>query len=197
MAVLRFFLRTLSLRFAPRSILAVALVLLFTFCCRDAMAQSPISREYQLKAVFLLNFARFTEWPATAFESPQSPFIIATLGKDPFNGALEDAIKGETIAGRPISVVHYTDLETMEKAHILFISESESSHVQPIIYALSKKPILAVSDLENFAVKGGMVRFITKNNKIGIRINVGTLKASQLTMSSKLLRAAELVGASN
>ncbi|MDB6054107.1 MAG: YfiR family protein [Verrucomicrobiales bacterium] len=157
-------------------------------------AQNGVSREYQLKAVFLLNFARFTEWPSSAFENPHAPLVIATLGKNPFNDALEDVVRGETVNGRPIAVAHYSSLESIEKAHILFICESESGQIEKLINAFSGKPILAVSDLENFAVRGGMVRFITKNNKIGLRVNLGTLKASQLTMSSKLLRSAELVG---
>src|SRR2546430_3260611 len=46
-------------------------------------AAAPVS-EYQLKAVFLFNFAQFVEWPPAALPGDSAPFVIGVLGKDPF-----------------------------------------------------------------------------------------------------------------
>src|ERR1700689_1427913 len=60
-------------------------------------AQTPVSREYQIKAAFLFNFAQFVEWPATTYTNAGQPFTIGVLGEDPFGPALEQTIQGETI----------------------------------------------------------------------------------------------------
>ena len=78
--------------------------------------------------------------------------------------------------------------------HVLFVSKSEEQNLAGIMDWLKGKSILTVSDLEGFAQRGGMIRFITERNKIRFRINLESVKASKLSLSSKLLRAAEIVG---
>lgn len=68
------------------------------------------SLEYQLKAAFLVNFARFIAWPETAFPSEQREFILCVAGKDPFGSALA-GIENKKIAGRPVRVIYVPKLE--------------------------------------------------------------------------------------
>jgi hypothetical protein len=67
-------------------------------------AEAQVSREYELKAVFLYNFAQFTDWPESAFADEKAPIIIGILGADPFVRALEDTVKGETVRGHPLVI---------------------------------------------------------------------------------------------
>src|SRR5687767_14190823 len=60
--------------------------------------------EYQVKAVFLFNFSRFVEWPASAFPSVDAPFVLGVFGTDPFGTDLDEVIKGEVVNGRPLVV---------------------------------------------------------------------------------------------
>ena len=152
-----------------------------------------VSHEYPLKAVFLLNFAQFTDWPTNAFGQPDSPLVIGVLGDDPFGALLDDAVRGETVNGRKFVVERYRRVEDMKACHILFISQSEIKRLDKIVENLKGKPILTVSEIDGSAYRGVCVRFITENNKIHLRINTDALQEAQLTMSSKLLRVAELV----
>jgi hypothetical protein len=154
-----------------------------------------VSHEYPLKAVFLLNFAQFTDWPTNAFDQPDSPLVIGVLGNDPFGSVLDDAIKDETVRGRKFVVERYQHVSDIKTCHILFISTSEAVHLDKIIESLKGKPILTVSDIPGSAYWGVCVRFITENNKIRLRINVDSLQEANLTMSSQLLRLAETVPA--
>lgn len=152
------------------------------------------SQEYRVKAVFLFNFTQFVDWPTEAFASPESPFVIGILGDDPFRGALEEAISGETAQTRPLVVRRFRRVEEIETCHILFVAKSESSRFTEILSALRARPILTVSESENFARNGGIVRFLTDNNRIRLRINLDSARAANLRISSKLLRHAEIVG---
>jgi hypothetical protein len=81
----------------------------------------------------------------------------------------------------------------MKTCHILFISQSESKRLEQIVAALKGRSILTVSDSDGFTRYGGMIRFVTEKNKLRLRINLEAATAANLTISSKLLRPAEIV----
>lgn len=157
-------------------------------------AQTATPREYQIKAVFLLNFAQFVEWPAGAWAHPAAPFVIGVLGEDPFGRFLDETVQGERANHRPIVVRRYRRVEEIADCHILYISRSESARLGEIIARLTGRSILTVGDVERFALNGGMIRFLTENNRTRFRINVEAARAAHLAISSKLLRPAEIIG---
>lgn len=158
-----------------------------------ASAQGPVSREYQVKAVFLFNFAQFVEWPAAAFGGEQAPLVIGLLGDDPFGAYLDEAVRGETVHGRPLRIERYQRVEEIRTCHVLYVSRSEAGRLPQILAALRGREILAVSDVDGFAGRGGAIQFIMERNKVRLRINVDAARAAALTISSKLLRPAEIV----
>jgi len=161
----------------------------------DLSAQTPRSSEYQIKAVFLLNFAQFVDWPPAAFAAPETPLVIGVLGEDPFGAQLDEAVRDEKMRGRPLVVRRYGRVEEIGECHVLFIGRSEASRLGNIVAGLRGRPILTVSDLDQFAQYGGMIRFVMEHNKVRLRINVDAAKASHLLISSKLLRPVEIVTA--
>ncbi len=157
-------------------------------------AQTPSTREYQLKAVFILNFTQFVEWPSKSFSSPQSPLIIGILGKDPFGNYLEETLNNEKINGHSLVAHRYQSIEDIEKdCHLLYINLAETTVNEKTIASLKGLNILTVSDHPNFLKQGGMIRFYTKDNKIQLQINPEAAKSENLIISSKLLRLAEIV----
>lgn len=96
--------RLLRRRFFWNGWCALLAVLL---CLASGPARAQVSREYQLKAVFLFNFSRFTDWPPETFADPAAPLVIGILGKDPFGPFLEEAVRGETINNRPLKIEHF------------------------------------------------------------------------------------------
>jgi YfiR/HmsC-like len=159
----------------------------------NAARGQTISHEYPLKAIFLLNFAQFTDWPTNAFEEPDSPFVIGILGDDPFGALLDEAVQNERVNGRKFVVERYPRADDIKTCHMLFISQSETRRLDKIVAVLKGKPILTVSDIESSAYHGVCVRFIMENNKIRLRINLDALNEAGLVMSSKLLRVAEVI----
>jgi hypothetical protein len=157
-------------------------------------AESPPVKEYQVKAVFLYNFAQFVQWPADALPADSSPFVVGILGDDPFNSYLDEVVRGESVNGHPLKVVRYGSLEDVKDCHVLFVSASETPRLEPILRTLKSRRILTVGEHELFSRLGGMVSFVTKQGKIRFRINLDAVQAADLTVSSKLLRLAEIVG---
>jgi hypothetical protein len=156
-------------------------------------AESGPSKEFHVKAVFLYNFAQFVEWPASAFESPQSPLIIGILGLDPFGQTLDQMVSGETVNGRPLVVKRFRRVAEVERCHILFISGSEGPRADQITSTLKGRSVLTVCDWEGVARQAAIVRFVMERNRVRLRIDLEAAKAAGLNISSKLLRSAETV----
>jgi hypothetical protein len=150
--------------------------------------------EREIKATFLFNFAQFVEWPAGSFADPQAPLVIGVLGDDPFDTVLDAVVRGEVIKNRPLVVTRFRRAEDVGACHILFVSSSERLQYARILEVLQGRPILTVGDADGFATNGGMIRFITEKNHVRLRINLGAARGARLTISSQLLRAAEVVG---
>ena len=150
--------------------------------------------EYQVKAVFLFNFSHFVEWPPQAFTTPTEPFVIGILGSDPFGARMDEAVRGEVINQHPLVIRRFRNAADVGNCQILFIDRSEGEHVKPILASLDHRNILTVADLEGAAGRGVMIEFTTENNRIRLRINPDAAKGAGLTISSKLLRPAEIVG---
>lgn len=172
--------------------LSAAAALLFGYNNASAGEAMP-SREFQIKAAFLYNFAQFVDWPPASFPTPESPLIIAVLGMDPFGSFLDDLVRGERANGRPLVVRRFRTVDELEKCHVLFVSGSEGQNLEQIVERLSQESVLTVCDWEAYARQGAIVWFVMERNRVRLRINLDAAKAAGLTISSKLLRSAETV----
>jgi hypothetical protein len=56
------------------------------------------------------------------------------------------------------------------------------------------KSILTVGETEMFTRQGGIINFITVDNKVRYEINLDAARRADLDISSKLLRLAKIVG---
>jgi hypothetical protein len=190
MALLTPFPKTSRRRLSQLGLLLAALLLSGSTA---SLAQTPPSRENQIKAVFLFNFAQFVEWPPQAFPETRTPLVIGVLGDDPFGAFLDETVRGEKVNNRPLVVRRYRRVEDIEICHILFISASETAQLDRVLQLLKGRNILTVGGSEGYVSRGVMVGFATEKSKIRLKINVEAAKAANLTISSNLLRPAEIV----
>jgi len=154
----------------------------------------PAPTETQVKAVFLFNFARFVDWPAMTYVGANAPFTVCVYGNDPFGTDLDAAMRGETVDGRSMVVRRLHALSELTQCQIVFIANSADRELESVVAALDRRATLTVSDLEGAAQRGVMVRMVTENGKIRLRVNIDAVRAARITISSNLLRAAEIVG---
>jgi hypothetical protein len=173
----------------------LAVVAAGLFVSAHGLHAADAPTENQVQAVFLFNFSRFVEWPAQAFAAPNDPFVIGIVGSDPFGARLDEAVHNEQINGHPLTVRRYRSVSEVDNCQILFIDRSEIGHLGQILAALDHHSTLTVSQADGAAQRGVMIQFATENSRIRLRINVESARAAGLTISSKLLRPAEIVGA--
>jgi YfiR/HmsC-like len=150
--------------------------------------------EYQVKAAFLFNFSQFVSWPPRALGSANSPIIIAVLGQDPFGPDLDAIVSGERVNGHPFVVRRVSDVSEVDGCHILFIARSESAQLPEILHSLRGRAILTVSDIDGSAQSGVMIDLVTQDHHVRMHVNLAAARASGLTVSSQLLRLAQIIG---
>lgn len=180
-----------GLRQALARVLFVAVALMSFAVSGSAAAQ--VSKEYQIKAVFLWRLAQFTQWPSGAFETGESPIVICVFGENPFNGALHAAVEGETAHGRRLEIQNLRNPGQLKACHIVFVASVGPRQAKEIAAALAGRSVLTVGEADGVASSyDPMVRFITEQNKIKLRINRGAAAAARLVFDPRLLRAAEI-----
>lgn len=153
--------------------------------CAEAQETGP--SEYQLKAAFIYNIAKFIEWP------PGSGTLnLCLIGIDYFGKDFE-RIAGKTVAGKVLAVRRLQALEDLRECRIAFISSSESGRLEEILAAAQGLQVLTVGDTSGYAERGVVINFYEEHNKIRFEINKTAADRLGLKISSKLLALARIV----
>jgi hypothetical protein len=175
----------------------VARLLFFALICLAPTAsRSEPTREYQLKAAFLFNFSQFVEWPESSFANADAPFVIGVLGKDPFGNFLDQLVRGEHVQSRSVHVRRFDDIRDVEDCQILFVARSEAPQWKAIVDEMRGRSVLTVTDGDGVVSNDGIIRFSTASGKIRLVVDLDAARQSDLRISSKLLRTAEVVDSS-
>jgi hypothetical protein len=154
---------------------------------------TPAAEEYQIKAVFLYNFANFITWPETAFKNTSIPFTVCILGEDPFGQYLDITLKDQKSRGHSFETRRIRNIAEAKPCHILFISQSEKNRFREIFSFTRNYTILTVGDMENFVEQGGMIEFSERNKKVKLNINPCAIEQVNLKAAADLLRLAQIM----
>jgi hypothetical protein len=179
---------------APRLGLLCAVSMVLLFCGEpNTLAQQAKPKEYEVKATYLYNFARFVGWPVSAESAKSDPFSICVLGQDPFGPALDSVLAGENIDGKAVVAKRIARPQEAVSCRVLYISSSEDRQLKEILAALGKMAMLTVSDIPQFSRRGGMIEFVLEGSKIRFEVNLASAEGAGLSLSSELLKVATTV----
>ena len=171
-----------------RLILAVAL-----FTPAEVRCGEPALTEYQVKALCLVNFARYTEWPAGTFAGADAPLVIGIMANSQLATNLQNATSDKKIGGRSV-VVRELSVETdCDKCQVLFVGASETKRLAKILERVKEEHILTVGETESFLQQGGMINFAMRGGRVRFDVDLNTAHHMGLQISSKVLSLADTV----
>jgi hypothetical protein len=188
----------LSTRHNGRGVQASLVVGIGLLWLAPARAAEAPPTEHQVKAAFMLHFARLVSWPGWPRpDQPDHPFEIAVVGRDPFGDQLEATIGASLVQGRPIRIRRVSTVEALERPpQILFVGESGPERVRLALKSVKGRPVLTVGEAIDFAKAGGVVGFrLTPEGRVAFDVNVAQAEEAGLKLSSQLLRVARVVEA--
>ncbi len=148
--------------------------------------------EYSVKAAFLLNFARYTEWPARDAAAHDRKLTLCIIGDDPFGPSLAP-LESASVQGREVRIRRGVTLDSLGQCELLFIPESEESRLSSILHAARGRAMLTVSDIEGFAEAGGMIGLLVAEQRVRFDVNLRALRGGNLWLSAQVLRLARTV----
>jgi len=177
-----------------QSLRLLCCLLLFShsFLSWSALSAEPGVDEYQVKAAFLFNFAKFVEWPSDAFSDAQAPLVITVYGNDPFNGSLE-TVKGKLVNNRKLVIRRVKGIQDIGRSNVVFVSSSAKKDLPRVLTALQGQSVLTVGEDGALAQNGGIINFVNEDNKIRFEVNVAAAEQAGLRISSRLLSLAKIV----
>ena len=155
-------------------------------------ADTQPSHEYQMKAAFLYNFAKFTSWPEGAFINGSAEFTLCVFGRDPFGSALTILSK-KRVRGRKIKIKRFQSVDTLEPCHLLFINTPQETEILQVLSRLTQRPVLTVGDVEAVTRLGGVINFVISGKNVRFEINVAAARQAKLEISSRLLKLAHTI----
>jgi len=173
-------------------VLALSLASIFnTAGFSPAVAQAPGATEYQVKAAYLYNFGRFVEWPSGL--QTDGTFAICVVGQDPFGQILDSTVAGLSIDGRAVVARRFAKAQDATSCRIVFISASEDLQLDAALAAFERRNVLTVSDIPQFAKRGGVIQFVQVGRRVRFEINLATAHDAGLVLSADLLKVAVVV----
>lgn len=157
-------------------------------------ASAGAPTEEQVKAAFLINFAKYIDWPSEGFPSPDSPYVFVVLGDARIDSALREMAAGKQVAGRSLLVAAADDGSSLAGGvHVLFVAEGAEGKLAPILALLDASCVLTVGESDQFLKDGGVVNLARRDHKIRLQINLGAAQSKQFKISSKLLSVSDVV----
>jgi hypothetical protein len=152
--------------------------------------------EYSIKAGYVYNLSKYVTWPEATFSSSSAPLVICIVGKDPFEGRLDQAVAGKTAGdGRPLEIRRLNGDSTgaLHACQIAFLGKSEKKNARAIVNAVKDAPVLTVADFDSFAQEGGIADLRLEDVRIKIDLNMAAAGKANLKISGKLQQVANLV----
>jgi len=183
------------------------IVLTVAGASKDRAGNVPYN-EYQIKAAFLYNFIKFTDWPANKVAEPNT-IILGLLGEHKFKDMF-DVVKNKPVKNQKFIVRSFgkfsqyirngenglkltQEAEQLKKCHILFVCDSEWAHTREIIEAVKGYNVLTVGETGEFLELGGIITFIPGTEKPVFEINNIAAKLAKIQINSRVLRLAKRV----
>jgi len=176
----------------------------------EVQSNSSQSREYQTKAAFLYNFAKFVDRPEQKGNGNTELMTLGIIGEDPFGDAFEP-LKHKLIKGRSVIIKRFTgfdefketvgksktelalNIEALRRCDLLFVCSSEKKNLREIINLVKNNEVLTVGDTKGFLEAGGIINFLTEDKKVCFEINATAAERAKLKIRSKLLKLAKRV----
>jgi TonB family protein len=160
-----------------------------------AVAQQSVTED-QVKAAYLLNFAKAAQWPAGALPEGPSPMVIGVSGGDEdFLAVLKAVVAGKVIGTHPLEARPVSSAEDMKSCHIVFFRASDKKRTRAVIESVTQAGVLFVGEDESFLRQGGMINLVRDHGSVHFEVNADALDRSQIHFSAKILTLAKTASA--
>lgn len=160
-------------------------------CAVQAWAQSAPSEENTLKAAFVFNFAKYTEWPEPLWGKSTKLSVCVAGPRDGFAQAVAALDAKPPLRDRQIEVHTVARVEDASACHVMVFTSRQK--MPEWLRGLRNAPVLTVGESDGFAAGGGVIGVYVEGEKLRFEINQDAAQRAGLRLSSQMLKLARLV----
>jgi hypothetical protein len=176
---------------ADRSLGRTAYLLVVALLWTGGGASAQDVTEPALKAGFIYNFAKFTEWPLTIVGAAE-PLILCVMGDAAVGQELEKTVKGRTLSGHSLNVAQVKQVQPPQVCHVLYVSGVTVVQAAQFVESVRDGPVLTISDLEGFTERGGIAQCYFVDGQLRFKVQPESAQRARLRISSRLLVLAKI-----
>jgi hypothetical protein len=173
-----------------------------------AAERARVPNEVEVEAAYLINFLRYTQWPASTFTAPNSPYVVTVVGSQQAAASVRAvAAAAVSVEGRPIEVRWLSQARgsreipfdspqdqdaraQLRASHLVFFHRSAGPVRAQVLSDLASSPVLTVSDSDDFTSQGGMLGLVRADRRIVFQANTTAIRGAGLLVSAKVLKLA-------
>jgi hypothetical protein len=149
--------------------------------------------EYAVKAGYLLLFARYVQWPESAFASLDAPLVIAVLGQDPFGSVLDETLREQRIGTRSVRLIRVAQPTADMHAHLVYLAGMPARDELQWLNMLRAQPTLTVSESASAFDDGAIVRLVQDGSRIRFDVDWAAAMRANLKITSPMLKSARKI----
>ena len=157
-----------------------------------SLAAAQSAPETTLKAGYLYNFAKFTEWPGDGLPAG-TPLTFCVAGDPAVAQLLDQTVARRRIAGHSMNVRQVTPDGPLRSCHLVYAAHIDAKAAAQLLEAVKGSTVMTVSDLDGFAELGGTAHLYIEDGRMKFAINVDSAQRSRLHLSAQLLSLAKIV----
>jgi hypothetical protein len=184
----------------------IPLIVLVALAARGVARAQAVDTEKvaKIKAAYVLNFVRFSEWPAHVFAEEDSPIRVALVAAPGVEAYLPHLVEDVTIGKRKVVVESVPPpglgddaarrfVEKLRTYHVVYVGARARDQQRRVLEALADGDTLLLGDTPRFAEDGGMLGLVLEEDRVIFEANPDAIRRSRVTVSSKVLRLARIV----
>lgn len=145
--------------------------------------------ESAVKAAFVFNFIKFTDWPNEALPAGNEMLLCVAGGKDGFSLALA-ALEGKVVQGHALKIRAIARKEDLPGCHILAVADSEAKRSAELFKVVQTQAVLTVGEGETMLEAGSLIALVSNEQKVAFEVNSELARRSPLRISAQLLKLA-------
>jgi YfiR/HmsC-like len=170
----------------------ISAVLLASLAWMLVSVPAHAQSEDTLKSQFILNFARFTTWPSSAFPSPSAPLVVGFVGAPELADVFEKLATGKNINGRELKARRFDSAAGVDDSCQVIVA-APGPLGRAVAARVKGKHVLLVGQDSGFLDAGGIINLIVEGGKISFEINLAPARAAALELDQKLKALAKSV----
>jgi hypothetical protein len=157
--------------------------------------------EQQVKAAYILNFARYASWPALS--DPRAPLVLCLAGQG--TAEILRQLQSRAAGTHPLELRTVSRIEDTESCHAIYLASherndrndraerNERSRQNAWLVRLRDQAILTIGDSSSFLADGGIINMMPIDGSIRFEVNLTAAKHSGVSLHPRMLALAERV----